>query len=262
MKLKYITILLIAALVALTAGLNQPEKAKPTKNTSITSINLTDIIASMGESRRNKRLDKIKRAVLVYNPEVTDETANDLLVAIEEYNLDESLEMFSYSIYQILLESRGRQYDDKGNILTSSANALGITQIKSSTAFHYLSMEMSQKDRDRLVELGADPIKFGPKDKVYRAESDEGKTFWTTPDKTKKKVAKWLENSTNGIMLWGYIMRHNIDKHGFYNALVIYSAGKGGWQHYKSNHSSIYGHSYLKGIRKVQLHLKTKEATV
>ena len=262
MKLKHLTILFTLGLFVLVAAFNKPEQAALAQNASVTSIDLTEILTSMEDARRNKRLESIKTAIIQYNPDIKDKTVNTILTAIEAFDLDDAPEMYAYSIYQILYESRGRHTDKNGKIITSSANALGITQIRPVTAFHYLSMEMDSTDHALLQSLGADKIKFGDRDKVYKHVNEEGKTLWITPDRTLNKVSKWLENPTNGILLWGYIMRHNTNKYGHYNALVIYNAGKGGWQHYKTNHASMWSHAYLRGIRKVQNHLKTKKATL
>lgn len=259
MKTRHVFLTLAAVLAVLISAFNNPNKAQRTTFASWSiSLDLESALLSMDETRFKKRQTLIYDQLRLYNPKATEKTAYDIAVAIEEFNLDATDIMMRYSLYQLLYESGGKHFKN-GKIHTSSAGALGIGQIKPTTAFHYLKQVMSDEDMTRLIELGATKIVFKEKDKVSRRVDKDGKVIWVTPESTKKKVAKWLENETNSILLWGYIMQTNTEKYGFTNALVIYNTGKNKWLRLKESGIDMNNHSYLRGIRKVEKFIERQE---
>ena len=259
MKTRHLFLIAVTLLSITIFAFNDSEeavKATMAQNSSELS-GLEEAILSMESARFNKRKAEIHKDLLVYNKDAKQSTAENILLAIEAFDLDETEKMFDYSICQLLYESRGIHMEG-GELLASSANALGIGQIKSTTAFHYLKKVMSESDRLVLDSLGGDYIKFGPKDKVSKVIRADNTVAWVTPNKTKKKVKKWMENEINSTLLWGYIMRHNISKYGHTNALVMYSTGKGTWIRLKDAEFDMNSHSYMRGIRKVEKVLNKK----
>lgn len=259
MNTKYLFIILISLLSLTIFAFNNPDKAfraNSVKNSMSTS-NLEGKILSMEKTRFDKRKADIYSSLLVYNKNASKSTAENILRAIEAFNLDATEKIYNYSLYQILYESRGMHMVD-GSLLKSPAGALGIGQIKPITGFHYLKQVMNARDFALLDSLGADPIVFSDKDRVSKVINDEGKTLWITPKKTKRKVAKWMENEKNSTILWGFIMKRNIDKYGHINALVMYNTGRGTWSKLKKSGFDMNSHSYLRGIRKVEKTINKK----
>ena len=252
MKTRHLFLILVTLLSISILAFNDPEKAIKARPAYISNLDfgLEEALLSMESARFDKRKTEIHKDLLVYNKDAKESTAENVLRAIEAFHLDETEQMFDYSLYQILYESRGIHIEN-GKLLASSANALGIGQIKSTTAFHYLKQVMSESDRLALDSLGGNYIEFGPKDKVSKIIRADSTVAWITPTKTKKKVKKWLESEANSTLLWGYIMRHNTDKYGHINALVMYNTGKGTWNRLRKAEFDMNSHSYLRGIRKV-----------
>jgi len=252
MRIKHLFIILTALLSFTIFAFNNPREVDADffKHSSSVSV-LGALVLSMEEARFDKRKDSIYSNLLVYNKDAVKTTAINILNAIEAFHLDETKQMYEYSLFQLLYESRGIHMNG-GSLLKSSAGALGICQIKSTTAFHYLKLVMGEDDMDFLSSLGAAPISFTVNDKVSKVVNGDGKAIWITPVKTKKKVAKWMENEKNSTLLWGFIMRRNTDKYGHINALVIYNTGKGTWGKLRKSGFNMNSHSYLRGIRKVE----------
>jgi hypothetical protein len=256
MKTRHLFLALVTILSISILAFNNPDKALSINKSSL-SNNLEGAILSMESARFDKRKADIYKSLLVYNQEAKESTAENILNAIEAFDLDATEQMYNYSLYQILYESRGIHLED-GKLLASSANALGIGQIKSVTGFHYLKQVMDATDLAMLDSLGATHISFDSSDKVRKAINDDGKTLWITPSKTKKKVKKWMKNEKNATLLWGFIMNHNTRKSGHINALVMYNTGRGTWLKLKKAGFNMNSHSYLRGIRKVEKVLNKK----
>lgn len=211
------------------------------------------------EEEKSEEVEYIHFAFKQYNPNISIEIVDDFIKAIKAYNLCEYCVDNRTFVHQLLYESSGF-HCKSGKLITSTAGAMGIAQIRPSTAFQYLRYEMDKNALKKLLSLGADSAIFDHQDVVV-SKKVNGKILYITPEATKRKMSRWLENHTNSILLWAHIMSENSKKHGLDNALIIYNAGPGNWRHYVKNHSTSE-HPYIKGIKRVENYLQQKKATI
>jgi len=183
--------------------------------------NLNDSINNLSSSLVKTKTDKFE---LVYNRfhhfnrNINDVTVNKFIEVTDEFNLNESDRLFDVCISQICVESGAKQKTKTGEVLESSGNAIGITQIVPTTAHHYLRNILSKEDFKIFKDLGATDFSFIKKQPRYSMNSNE-----------RGVIKKWLSNETNNIILWGYIMRYNLNRNhsNIPNTLLAYNQGNG-----------------------------------
>ena len=179
--------------------------------------------------KRNSKIKYIKSKFKRINPKVEDDLVNLFIIVSDHYNLHphESYDLF---ISQLLVESRGRQHDKKGKVITGLAGEIGVCQIIPSTALFFLKHKLSSKELESMIKLGAD---------------DPRKV------KTEFQAKKWLSKTKNNVIMWGYIMNYNIKKtHGKVSeGFVAYNTGFGGLKNFKGNGHKAIEHSYYKKIK-------------
>ena len=189
-----------------------------------------DHIRKILETRHSK-VESIKTKFNKVNPEIDDDLVNLFISVSDHYDLHphESYDLF---ISQLLVESRGRQYNSEGDILTGTAGEIGICQIIPSTALFFIKHKLKEEDILEMIDLGAnDPRKIV-------TESD---------------AKDWLSKINNNVVMWGYIMNYNIKKtHGKVSeGFVAYNTGFGGLKNFKENGHKAIEHSYYKNIKKM-----------
>lgn len=191
-------------------------------------------------------VSKVHEWLSVYNPKTTWEEAEEVERIITSNGLQEwRWELVS----QLCVESGASQFDRRsGKVKRSVAGALGISQIKPTTAFHVLRYELKEEDRKLLEESGASSLSW-VMDFKY-GKSDDGGVI--VPGKATKRATEWLGRRTNNLLLWGVIMRRYKDIYGsFDRAAVAYSRGKTGLLRYEKNgHPS--DHFYARHVDRVK----------
>ena len=168
------------------------------------------------------------------------ETALAVERAIVAYELEDWRKKL---IGMIKVESQGRHFDGKGNVLTSKSGAKGIAQIKPSTAFQYLRYEMTPEDRAFLTRLGAE-------DPLWIVDMDLIKVDGVMRVKKSdlKKVTAWISEEHNNIAMWGYIVKHLRGIYGDFNRTTIaYNLGRKGMRVYLAENRP-QDHFYVRRI--------------
>lgn len=188
-----------------------------------------------------KNYNTVYKSFKNFNPYVDSLSAIVVSNVINEYSLANNTESLKWLIGQILLESGAKQYyqpthPKEGQLVLSSAGAVGFTQILPSTALGYLTKKLGDVDKNIFKRLGATDFSFINDDKL----SHNDKISMTR---------SWLENETNNIIMWGKIMSSKLKTKTLIEALVSYNAGDGGLRRFISNGNDINKHKYILGIR-------------
>jgi hypothetical protein len=171
-----------------------------------------------------------------YNKNIDTSTVVKFLEVSEAYCLND-IETLRWSIGQLLLESGAKQHYSDGRLVISPTGAIGIGQILGSTCLDFMVRKISNDDANLFCQLGATDFTFAY-DKRY---SKKEKII---------KAKKWLSNENNNLIMWGYIMRNNIDKkRGIIGALISYNVGYGGFNIFLKAGNKGYEHEYIVLIR-------------
>jgi hypothetical protein len=178
----------------------------------------------------------------VFNPELDSSTVTVFNNVCAHYRLDTTAEMLKWCVGQILLESGAKQYYETGHpkegmLVRSSAGATGISQIMPATAYGNLTKYVTESDAKDMADLGCSPFDFVNDSICSKSEGIE-------------LTKTWLENETNNIILWGFIMRRKLNKRpDIVKVLVAYNAGTGGMINYVNNGGVLNNHKYVMGIK-------------
>lgn len=192
-------------------------------------------ISALPPTEIGDRFDYVYNAFKAFNSETDSTTVNDFLVISHHFGLDQSNEIFRYSVGQILLESGAKQYypanhPKAGQLVLSYAGATGFCQIMPNTALGALR-KLSPEGIEEIKALGVSDFSFA------------------TNGGTISQARKWLSDKRNNMVLWGVIMRSNLNKRGdIFKALVGYNAGLGGLNNYIAKGGNVHQHSYIRGI--------------
>jgi hypothetical protein len=176
----------------------------------------------------------IYNSFIEYNPKMDSTTIDNIYSVLSKLKIIENEVTLKYLIAQILLESGGN-HTINGEVLTSYSGALGICQITPMTAYDYFNRILSNHDLILLEEFGATDFKSILFEDI-------------TKESRIKLTSEWLKIKKNNIILWGFIMKHNM-KLGLMDALVTYNSGFGGYISYSNSGKLLSEHSYIVSIR-------------
>lgn len=177
----------------------------------------------------------------VFNPDLDSSTVTTFNNVCAHYKLDTTPELLEWCVGQILLESGAKQHYEtghpkEGQLVKSYVGARGFTQIMPNTAYGNLRKYVTDEDADCMYELGASSFEFIKKD--------------TNKLALVNLSTKWIENETNNIILWGFIMRRKLnDRPDILTVLVSYNTGTSGMINYVNNGGVISNHKYIRGIK-------------
>jgi len=198
--------------------------------------------------RKANTFSYVYSAMHKYNPDIKDETVELFLNITEKFNLDSTETLFNICISQILYESGAQQHyssrhSRSGQLVVSSANAIGISQITPPTSYDYLTKSLNSDDYCDLLDLGCDDLSF-LKDQKYNYS-------------TKTKLVEWLSKEKNNLILWGYIIKQSLVKrNGNINyTLIAYNGGPGHLKSYISNNTNTNNHKYVRKIKLISQNL-------
>jgi hypothetical protein len=181
-----------------------------------------------------KKFDYVSNKFKIFNPDIENSTVRQFMKIMRHYKLDTTNTIYDACISQICLESGARQRTETGEILISSGNAVGITQITPTTAHHYLVNILTEKDGKEFRKLGGSDYTFlGESKKLSKSN--------------RKKLIKWLSSTNNNIILWGYIMRHTlkVQDYDLHNALIVYKDGGNGLSRFIEAGNTASEHTYV-----------------
>jgi hypothetical protein len=188
---------------------------------------------------QSKGFEVVHKSFVKYNPYTDSTTSMKFYEVCDHDGLNANEEMLNLSIGQILLESGAQQFYSEGHkkhgeLVVSSADAIGITQILPSTALYLMKKKIKKKDVEEFKALGAEDfsfhkIKFNKKKKLHLARI-------------------WLEDETNNIIMWGFIMNRKLKVKSHRDALVSYNTGDAGFNRYLRSGGTTNNHPYMRGI--------------
>ena len=178
----------------------------------------------------------------VYNRDIDTNSVELFIKVAEKYGFTRDSTQYRLVVGQILLESGANQiwykgHPYEGQVVVSSAGAIGRTQILPSTAEYFMEKLLSEDDVKDFKSFGATDFSFVKSKKLSK--------------RRKVELSKvWLSNNDNNIIMWGYIMRRNMNKTGknIIKSLIAYNAGRGGLNIFMKRGNSIWKHDYVKGI--------------
>ena len=158
------------------------------------------------------------------------------------YGLDTSELLLKTCVSQICYESGAKHINSKGDILLSSGNAIAITQLVPTTGYFYLRNIITDEELNDMMTIGVTDPDFVKKYPRYKSSPEQ-----------RRETIKWLSNEVNNIVLWGYIMRHNLNKSGYTlnDALLAYNQGNGYLNKYINNGKATSNHIYVKTINRL-----------
>jgi len=170
----------------------------------------------------------------LYNKVTDTSTVLKFLEVTDHLGLDEDEEVLKMLVGQICLESAAKQFysaDHRkaGKVVRGLAGEVGMTQIMPATSVGYLKNHVS--DETELYDLGATNFDFVHEKGGHRKEAIE-----------------WLSNTDNNIILWGFMMRDNLEANGIIKGLVEYNAGYRGMERFTKNNNPE-NHSYIRHIK-------------
>ena len=198
-----------------------------------TELSITENFNALAFKHVNERFK-------IYNKDISDNTINKFLSVTHTFNLDDDYTIFNICISQLCVESQAK-HKINGKVVTSSGNAVGITQIVPTTGHFHLRNSLTEEDYKTFYQLGATNLDFIKKTNRYRMSSAD-----------RALVIKWLSDETNNLILWGYIMDLNIKKNGnIHKALISYSGGNGFLNTYLKNGNDPKSYVYVKHVNKV-----------
>lgn len=196
------------------------------------------------EFEANPLFDYVKNRFSIYNSEIDSSTINKFIEVSTEFGFINNSELFDLCIAQICLESSARQRKSDGTLVVSSGNAIGLGQIVPTTGFLYIKNIISKNDTS-LFKLGG-------------SNYDHMKKFKFCRGKSRKHIKTWLSNSTNNLIMWGYIMNDILKNNGddLNKALMIYNQGPSYVKRYIKSKKLISKFEYVKRIRDIDKQFK------
>ena len=177
--------------------------------------------------------DYVMERFSLYNPSIDTATVSTFIKVTTHLGLDKDDEVFKMLVGQICLESGAKQFYTSehkkfGKVIRGTSGEVGMTQIMPNTAIGYLSSHMG--DEAELLALGATDF-----------------SFVTDKSGRRAKMIQWLSHTDNNIILWGFMMRDNLEANGLIKGLVAYNAGHEGMRRFvKGNDPET--HSYVMSI--------------
>ena len=203
-----------------------------------------DSLEGIDSLRKTKIFSHVYFAVKKYNPDIKKETIQLFIDVTKTFELDSTESLFNTCISQLLYESGAQHYyssryrSKSGQLVISSANAIGIAQITRPTCYDYLQAAIKKGDDQKLLNLGCDQFNF-----------IKGKKY----NQTSKEVSKWLKEEKNNLILWGYIIHSKILKNNgnIPRALISYNGGPGHLYYYLKNGNNPNLHTYVKHIHNI-----------
>jgi len=189
----------------------------------------------------------VETAFRHFNPNVSDGLVTKFLEVTRAYHLDDE-PLFRKCISQICLESSANHSS------LSPTGAVGIGQIVPTTAFDVLR-HVSDEEASKMRSLGAKSIRWALNGE-YSSHVVDGKVRYYISREIRKKAIAWLQDPTNNLILWAYMMKDYTSTMKHDRAFLAYRIGEGGAIRYASNPSS---HPYLAGMRRITSLIKKKE---
>jgi len=178
------------------------------------------------EKRKEFEIRLVRNKFRNYNPNMKDDFIPLFINVMDSFKLNKHRDFF---IAQILLESKGNHYiNNSKNILIGSSGEYGICQILPSTALHVLS-KINKKEKNKMIKLGATDF---------------------SNLKTEYDAKKWLSDKENNIILFGYIIKCNMNiyRNNVYKAMIAYNTGIGGINKFIEEGGELSDHHYYKGV--------------
>ena len=183
-----------------------------------------------------------------YNKNIDTATVEKFIEVVEYFGLDTTKSFFDICISQICVESGAKQYYDDGSLVESSGNAVGISQIVPTTAFHYLRNIVGKNNIGIFADLGGTNYNF-----IFEYDR-----FGPVDSKAREEARVWTINETNNLILWGFIMKYTLhcNNNHMVNTLVAYNIGGGGLSNYIEEGNDTNKHEYVLMIMNSKSRLK------
>lgn len=230
-----ITLFLISSLLLFSNNTYNPNYLR----TQLTEVIEEDTLC-IEEVSLPPNFEMIYTAFKSYNPYIDSSSAFSFTNVVNCFGLNE-FETLRWSLGQVLLESGAKQYyqpthPKEGQLVVSSAGAIGFTQILPSTAYGYMIKKVSEEDKEYFKRLGVTDYSF-----AYNSNYTKSKKI--------SMCKKWLTNENNNMVMWGKIMSSKLKSKSILDALISYNAGTAGLNRFLNAGNTQTQHKYIRGIK-------------
>jgi len=222
------------------------------QNIRIDSLqNIIDTLNNSMKSIYNIEKHKISflhKIAKKYNRKISKKTIAYFLLTTKIFQLNDAKQE-QLLFCQLLYESGFSQFDKNHRLIISKANAIGIAQIKPSTAYYYFR-KLSQKNQEYFFkQLKCSDFSF------YKN--------FTKPIPTnyqKYLIKQWLSKKNNNLAMWGFIIYSISQDYNLNDCFIAYNSGKNALIKMKRNKNIDYNNfSYIKNIKRIHtLYFKKK----
>lgn len=172
----------------------------------------------------------LKERLRIYNPNLSDKEISFIEDCMNRFDL---VDYRSRMVHQLCLESSASHTYPDGKVKVSSGNAIGMSQIVPTTAFHLLKHEITKEERQLFYELGVENFDWVDNEDFkyswkYKINADGNKyKYYFVNSHNRKKVIKWLSVYENNVALWGYMMGKYKSNWGYPKCFIAYADGAG-----------------------------------
>lgn len=200
-----------------------------------------DIFKSINTQKEEDKFNYVYEKFKVYNENIDSSTVNMFLDVTNKFGLDTNEYTYNMCIAQLCVESGAKQHYTDGSVVTSSGNAVGISQIVPNTGYRFLK-NVVHKDDSLFKVLGGT---------YYGHIINKGRR------KAREDVKNFLAIEKNNLILWGYIMRYSFEKADgkLEDALLIYNQGEGFYRRFIKRKKNVTNFDYVNHIHRVNYKL-------
>jgi len=194
------------------------------------------------------KINSLYQIAKKYNKNINKKTIAYFLLTVKIFQIN-NIKQEQLLFCQLLYESGFSQFDRNHKLIISKANAIGIAQIKPSTAYYYFRKLSQKKQEFFFKQLKCSDFSF------YKNFTKP------TPSNYQKQLIKqWLSKKNNNLAMWGFIVYSLSQNYNLNDCFIAYNNGKNALIKLKQNKNINYNEfTYIKNIKKIHtLYFKKK----